>query len=135
MKPTLLIAISVSFGILSTVLVRNTGAEETETLMQAKLEHSKSLLEGLATGDFAQLEKSANALTLLSLETDWQVIQTGEYRRLSEDFRRSTNSLQEMAKAKNLDGATLAYVGVTMKCVECHKYVRSVQVGRTSSQE
>ena len=135
MKPTRLIALSLSFGILAAMLVRNTGAEETETLMQAKLEHSKSLLEGLATGDFAQLEKSASALTLLSLETDWNVIQTGEYRRLSEDFRRSTKSLKEMATAKNLDGATLAYVGVTMKCVECHKYVRSVRVGSTAPNE
>ena len=132
MKPTRLIALSLSFGILAAIFVRSTDAEETETLMQAKLEHSKSLLEGLATGDFAQLEKSASALTLLSLETDWNVIQTGEYRRLSEDFRRSTKSLKEMATAKNLDGATLAYVGVTMKCVECHKYVRSVRVGRTA---
>ena len=132
MKPTRLIALSLSFGILAAMIVRSTCAEETETLMQAKLEHSKSLLEGLATGDFAQLEKSASALTLLSLETDWNVIQTGEYRRLSEDFRRSTKSLKEMAAAKNLDGATLAYVGLTMKCVECHKYVRSVRVGRTA---
>ena len=32
--------------------------------------------------------------------------------------------MQAKAKAKNLDGATLAYVRLTMNCIECHKYVR-----------
>jgi hypothetical protein len=128
MKPTLLIAIALAFGTLAVTFV--TDADETKALMEAKLEHSKGLLEGLATEDFDNLVKHSSALSLLSQETDWNVIQTPEYRRLSEDFRRNTNSLTESAKAKNLDGATLAYVGVTMKCVECHKYVRSVQVDR-----
>ena len=131
MKPTPLIAVALACGILAVTFATQARAQDAKALMHAKLEHSKALLEGLATVDFVQLEKHSSALTLLSLETDWHVIQTGEYRRLSEDFRRSTNSLSEMAKAKNLDGATLAYVGVTMKCVECHKYVRSVRVGRT----
>lgn len=131
MKPTLLIALAIALGMLVATFAGQAGAEDADTLMLAKLEHSKALLEGLATEDYAQLQKHSHALTLLSLETDWNVIQTGEYRRLSEDFRRSTKSLTDMAKAKNLDGATLAYVGLTMKCIECHKYVRSVKVGRT----
>lgn len=129
-KPALSIAAVIALAMLVVALAAQSRAEGPKALMQAKLEHSKALLEGLATEDFARLENHANELTLLSLETDWNVIQTGEYRRLSEDFRRSTTSLTEAAKAKNLDGATLAYVGVTMKCVECHKYVRSVKVGR-----
>ena len=131
MKPILLIVVALAFGTLAAARATQADAQDAKAFMRAKLEHSKALLEGLATEDFAQLEKHSDALTLLSLETDWHVIQTGEYRRLSEEFRRSTKSLTESAKAKNLDGATLAYVGVTMKCVECHKYVRSVQVGRT----
>ncbi len=131
MKPTLLIAAVLAFGVLAATRGAQVGTEATKTLMQAKLAHAKGLLEGLATEDFERLVKHSNELTLLSQETDWNVLQTPEYHRLSEDFRRNTKSLTTAAKAKNLDGATLAYVGVTMKCVECHKYVRSVQVGQT----
>lgn len=129
MKAALSLAIAFAFGMLAVTFA--TEADEIRALMQAKLEHSKGLLEGLATEDFDSLVKHSSSLTLLSQETDWNVIQTAEYQRLSEDFRRGTKSLTESAKAKNLDGATLAYVGVTMKCVECHKYVRSVRVGQS----
>jgi hypothetical protein len=101
--------------------------ESPRVLMRAKLQHSKALLEGLATEDYEGLARHSDALRLLSLETDWNVIQTGQYGQLSEDFRRSAQLLNQSAKAKNLDGATLAYVSMTMKCIECHKYVRSVQ--------
>ena len=36
--------------------------------------------------------------------------------------------LADMAKKKNLDQATIAYNQVTTRCVECHKYVRQVQL-------
>ena len=32
--------------------------------------------------------------------------------------------IESIAKAKNIDGATLAYVQLTVNCVNCHKYVR-----------
>ncbi len=116
-------------GILA-VAVTLTDANEqpqpkAKTLMHVKLDHAQELIEGLATEDYNALAKHSNALTLLSQETDWSVIQTREYRRLSEEFRRNSDQLTKAAKNRNLDGATLAYVGLTMKCVECHKYVRS----------
>jgi hypothetical protein len=36
----------------------------------------------------------------------------------------------KMAKDKNLDGAALAYVQLTMSCVNCHKYVREIRMTR-----
>jgi hypothetical protein len=32
-----------------------------------------------------------------------------------------------MAREENLDGATLAYVELTINCVACHRHVRSVK--------
>jgi hypothetical protein len=32
--------------------------------------------------------------------------------------------MDRKAKDKNIDGATLAYLRLTMNCVNCHKYVR-----------
>jgi hypothetical protein len=130
MKPTLLVVFAFGLGLVAVAFAQDAGGDKTKAIMQAKLEHSQALLRGLATEDFNDLERHSSALTVLSLETDWNVLQTAEYRRLSEDFRRSAKSLTKSAKDENLDGATLAYVGLTMKCVECHKYVRSVRVGK-----
>ncbi len=129
MKSALITAVAFVFGLVAVAFAQGPAGDKTKAIMQAKLDHSQALLEGLATEDFDSLERHSSALTVLSLETDWNVLQTAEYRRLSEDFRRTTKSLAKAAKEENLDGATLAYVGITMKCVECHKYVRSVGVG------
>jgi hypothetical protein len=51
----------------------------------------------------------------------------------SNDFRRSADSIVQAAKAKNLDGAALAYVDMTLTCVRCHKHVRKVRETRLNS--
>jgi cytochrome c556 len=55
-------------------------------------------------------------------------LQTPEYSQRSAEFRRAADALTEAARKRNLDGATLAYVDVTTKCVSCHKYVRGVRI-------
>lgn len=98
--------------------------------MRAKLVHSQKVLEGLAVENFDQIAKNAQDLSLLSQAATWQVLQTAEYRDRSTEFRRSADALAEAAKKKNLEGAALAYVDMTMKCVNCHKYVRQVRMAR-----
>lgn len=98
--------------------------------MRAKLNHSQRVLEGLAVEDFDLIAKNAQELSLLSQATTWQVLQTAEYRERSTEFRRSADALSEAARKKNLEGAALAYVDVTMKCVNCHKYVRQVRMAK-----
>ena len=92
--------------------------------MRAKLAHSQNVLEGLAVEDFDLIDKGAQQLSLASEDASWQVLQTEDYARQSADFRRSCDSLRKAAKGRNLDGAALAWMEVTMKCVQCHKYVR-----------
>ena len=104
--------------------------EKVKTFMRVKLDHSQRVLEGLATENYDEIANNAERLTLLSQEVDWNVIQTAEYTRLSAEFRRATQDLAKAAKAKNLDGATLAYVTVTLNCVQCHKHVRDVRAGK-----
>ncbi len=106
---------------------------EVKAFMRAKLEHSKNVLEGLATENFELIAKDSQQLTLLSLDAGWQVLQSEEYTRLSLAFRKSSQTLTEAAKQKNLDGATLAFVDLTLKCVECHKHVRSVEMARLNN--
>jgi len=96
--------------------------------MRAKLKHSQNILEGLTTEDFDKMVKGGQELSLLSLAASWRVLQTEDYVQHSIEFRRAADALRDAAKKKNLDGAALAYVDVTMKCVSCHKYVRGVRM-------
>ncbi len=96
--------------------------------MRLKLDRSQKLLEGIALEDFSLIEKNAQGLSLLCEDELWQVEQTPEYAQLSAQFRRMANEITKAAKAKNLDGAAFGYVGLTMQCVQCHKYVRDVRM-------
>jgi hypothetical protein len=96
--------------------------------MQLKLQHSKNVLEGLVLEDFDRVAKNAQQLALLSQESNWRVFQTEEYVQRSLEFRRAAHAIVAAAKKNNLDGATLAYVDTTMKCVKCHKYVRGIRM-------
>ncbi|MEZ6079955.1 MAG: hypothetical protein R3C56_31060 [Pirellulaceae bacterium] len=56
--------------------------------MQRKLDHAKRVLEGLAIEDFELIAREAQSLSLLSLESNWNVLTTEEYIQQSSDFRR-----------------------------------------------
>lgn len=104
------------------------GTEDNlRTFMRLKLKHAQEVLEGLSVENYDQIADSAQEIGLLSQASQWQVLQTPEYVRRSTEFRRAVEAISKAAKDRNLDGATLGYVNVTMKCVNCHKYVRSVQ--------
>lgn len=104
-----------------------TRPDQVAVFMRAKLAHSQNVLEGLAIEDYDLIDKGAQELSLASEDASWQVLQTEDYARQSADFRRSCDSLRKAAKSHNLDGAALAWMEVTMKCVQCHKYVRDVR--------
>ena len=95
--------------------------------MRQKLEFSKQVLEGLALEQFATIEKGGKALKKLSEAAEWEVAiipNATDYVMLTTDFQRHADELVKQAKAKNIDGATLAYVKLTMSCVQCHKFIR-----------
>ena len=108
----------------------DTRPNQVAKFMRAKLEHAEKLLEGLTTEDYDLLVKESQALVLLSQSADWQVLQTADYAAESSEFRRAADGLKKAAKEKNLDAAALRYVDLTLKCVHCHKYVRSVRLAQ-----
>lgn len=123
---SLLLLVAVAISIARTEPRKDNVSE----FMRVKLKHSQKVLEGLSTEDYDLIGKSAQEMSLLSHAAQWQVLQTPEYSRRSAEFRRATEKLKEKADKKNLDGATLAFVDLTIKCVECHKYMRKVQTAR-----
>ena len=92
--------------------------------MRQKLEHSQKVLEGLALEDFAMIAENARELKELSEDARWRVSPDINYLRLSSQFQDLAEELAQDAKDKNIDGATLAYVQMTVNCVACHKLVR-----------
>ena len=99
-----------------------------ELIMKKKLDSAQKLLEGLAVRDFDLIEKHADNLVLLSKKAEFLVLKTPDYQMYSEDFRRNAEKAGRMAREKNLDGAALSYVALTMNCVNCHKYVREIRM-------
>jgi hypothetical protein len=99
-------------------------------LMQRKLACSQKILEGLALNDFKKMEQNADELISVSKLAEWRVVRTPTYELYSNEFRRTAETLGRRANEKNLDGAALAYVELTLTCVRCHKHVRDIRQAR-----
>jgi hypothetical protein len=102
-------------------------SKELSELMKRKLESSQRVLEGVAMNDFDKISKHADELISISKQAEWKVLKTPEYEVYSNQFRRNAADLVQKAHDKNLDGAALAYVDLTLTCVKCHKHVRDTR--------
>ncbi len=95
--------------------------------MRLKLEPAKQILEGIATEDFDMISQSAQRVQTLTLDEKWKVLHNDQYSKNSQQFQRSVLQVLEAARNKNLDGAALAYVQMTLNCVHCHKDLRGAK--------
>jgi hypothetical protein len=101
-----------------------------KVFMRKKLEASQSVIEGLALEDFDLIASGAKQLKTTSAAAEFLVIRDPLYSEYADEFRRIIEKMEKAAKEKRIDGATLAYMDMTMSCVECHKYVRNVLVAK-----
>jgi hypothetical protein len=103
--------------------------EKRREFMRKKLEYSKGLIEGLTLENYDLIARNARALRTLSQAAEWEVPtipNVEQYLPYTTEFQRLCDDLIKKARERNIDGATLAYVQLTMNCVNCHKYVRQV---------
>lgn len=96
----------------------------TAKIMEKKLELSQKILAAIVTEDFPGMSTSSDAMLELA-KTQWIRNETPEYRAQLKDFWLVLDGLKSAAEDKNADGATLAYVQMTLTCVRCHKYLRT----------
>jgi hypothetical protein len=127
--------IAVLAGLGITYFAFNSHAAEKKTqqnkvsrFMRAKLDAAQDVLEGLVTEDYDQIKQGADKMAVMSKATEWQVIQGPVYAQYSSEFRRSCEQMAKMAKDKNLDGAALSYMHLTLTCISCHKHVHSSKI-------
>jgi hypothetical protein len=109
---------------------RNRAAKE---FMRDKLELSQRVLEGVVTENYELIITKGTRLSAMTKEADWRLFENPDYDQQSLTFRRQVDALVKAAKDKNLDAATLAYVRMTMGCVDCHKLVRGKLVASSTT--
>jgi hypothetical protein len=95
--------------------------------MKKKLEYSQQILTGLAHEDFTQIRQTAEAMNALSQIENWVHASRPDYRTQLSIFRDANQQLIAEAEAKDIDGAALANVQLTLSCVNCHKIVRDAK--------
>ena len=102
--------------------------DKVKVFMRAKLTNSQSVIEGLATENWDLIEAGGARMLVMSKATEWSLGQTGtQYKQDTIEFVNACRQLITQSKARNIEGATLAYLQLTMNCVECHKHVRASQ--------
>jgi hypothetical protein len=107
--------------------------QKTSYWMKKKLEYSGQILLGLTSNDFDKIGKSARSMNALGHLERWVRGNSSDYREQFRIFQSANRQLVEMADDENLDGAALAYVQLTLSCVNCHKIVRDPPGDKTSS--
>ncbi len=116
---------AVAVSLLGTLLLSRQ-SDPLERIMLRKLEYAHNVFQALILEDFDAMDRNSERLQRLSEASNWTVIRTHEYTRHSSEFRRTVDALKKAAQEKDLDAAALAYAEMTLKCVQCHKYVRGV---------
>lgn len=99
-------------------------------VMKEKLEHSQQILAAVVTSDWLNLERHGLGLQRVAENPAWAALTTPEYARYSAAFVQATEDLVEAARQRHLETATVAYVSLTMSCVQCHRHVGRIRLAR-----
>lgn len=103
---------------------------QTRITMQAKLEHSQKVMEGLVTHDFDRIQKAASALSQISLTPPPDLTRAGDksdeqvYEHFRMEFARLAGQLEGHARRKELEASAYIQQNLTATCIACHEYIR-----------
>jgi hypothetical protein len=100
----------------------------TARLMRQKLVDAQGVMAAVVTSNWAELDRRSKALVRATEDPAWLVLRTPEYATQGEAFLRAVNDLVDTAARRDSDGAPLAYVALTMRCVQCHRYVARARI-------
>jgi len=100
--------------------------DRTAILMKAKLQAIHSISEGLVRKDLSGVEQAGVTLAALSAGNDWQHHGDSVYGDYRGELHRSSLKVAEMARTRNLEGATYGYIRLIASCIECHAHCRDV---------
>jgi hypothetical protein len=108
--------------------------KESDRWMQLKLHASQEILAGLTRGDFQKIEDQSRRLLVLNVLETWMrensFARKLDYQGQLNAFEYATKELVRTAQAKDIDGALAAYIRLNRSCVECHKLIRDLPMGK-----
>ncbi len=134
-KPLCLVAVIAAFASYHSVSAEKhppaasrlmVSAQEGQSFMDAKLEATHQIIDGLAFEDFAKIEEGADELLQITELSSWKVRRDPVYMHYSTDFERTSLRLRDAARARSIEKATFAYIHLTVSCMTCHQHVRNV---------
>jgi hypothetical protein len=96
---------------------------QTSRVMREKLEHTQKILEAVVTSDWVALETHSRELERLTNDPRWTVLKFPEYARHSRAFVTAIEALHRAAAQRDLEATPKAYIDVTLRCVDCHRYL------------
>ena len=100
----------------------------TARVMREKLAHTQQVLSAIMVSDLKRLEQESTALSKVTQADGWQVLTSPEYLRHSAAFVHAAHDLVEAAKQQDLDTAAVAYSAMTIRCYQCHRYLKGVRI-------
>lgn len=92
-------------------------------VMREKLAHAQKILEAVVTSDWLSLETHSRELERLTNDPRWMALKFPEYARQSNAFVTAIQALRRAAAQRDLEGTPKAYIDVTLRCVDCHRYL------------
>ena len=99
-------------------------------IMREKLGHTQKILEAVVTSDWVALETHSRELERLTSDPRWLVLKSPEYARHSAAFVKSIQVLHDAAAQRDLEATPKAYTDVTLRCVDCHRYLARERIAR-----
>jgi hypothetical protein len=126
MSQTVVVFAAVFFGLAA----MPSQGPELAKVMREKLVHTQKILEAVVTSDWVSLETQSRELERLTNGPRWTVLKYPEYVRHSAAFVRAIQDLHQAAAERDLEKTPHAYVALTLKCVECHRYLARARIAR-----
>jgi len=108
----------------------STQTVQLRRVMQTKLVHAQRILADVVTNDWQGLQTDATALRRAARDPAWAVLVSPEYVRQTTTFVRATEDLIDAAERRDLEATPLAYVSLTLSCVQCHRYVARMRIAK-----
>jgi hypothetical protein len=125
-KRWLIVALSAFVGFAA----NSSQGPQVNRVMREKLGRAQKILEGVVTSDWVGLETNSRELEQLTNDPRWMVLKYPEYAQQSAAFVRAVQDLRRAAAQRDLEKTPQAYVAVTLRCVDCHRYMARARLAR-----
>jgi hypothetical protein len=122
-------------AVVATLALCSVGAAPSQSspldrVMRQKLVQMQKILEAVVTSDWVALETQSRELERLTTEPAWTSLKLPEYAKYSAAFIGAVHVLRQAAAQRDLDATPKAYAAVTLKCVECHRYLARARIAK-----